>query len=101
MKIINNRTRGAWFNYKVGGMPKRVYLKPYETFEVSDFTNVDQTLHNRTISNYSEIKPAVDSGQTTNVTTVKNVAAVDTDKKFISTAQQVDGNFSIKYTSQS
>jgi len=98
MKITNNRSRGAWFNYKVGGMPKRVFIKGSETFEVSDFTDINQTNHNRSISNFTAAKPAADSGITTNVITTKNVAAVN-GAKVIGTNQQTDGNFEVEYTS--
>ena len=101
MKITNNRSRGAWFNYKVNGMPKRVFIKAYETLEVSDVTDVDQTRHHKTISNFSAAKPAADSGQTTNVITTRGVDSVDEAREPISPAQQATRNFEIKYTSQS
>lgn len=100
MKITNNRSRGAWFNFRVNGMPKREYFKPYETRELADYTDINQSSHNRTISNFSITKPAADSGETTNIVTTKKTASVN-DDKVIGTAQQTDGNFEVKYTSQS
>lgn len=100
MRITNNRSRGAWFNYRANGMPKRVFIKGYETFEVADFTDINQTTHNRTIANFAAEKPAADSGQTTNTVTTKNVSAVN-DAKVIGTNQQTDGNFEVQYTTAS
>ena len=97
MKITNNRSRGAWFNYRVDGMPKRVYLKPYETMEISSFTDIDQTLHNRTIGNFTDIVPDASTGITTNVISARKVAQVDNSKPFISPEQQVNGNWEVKY----
>lgn len=97
MKITNNRSRGAWFNYRVDGMPQKVYLKPYETFEILEFTDIDQTSHNRTIGNFTEIVPDASTGITTNVVSTKNVAKVDNSKPFISPEQQVSGNWEVKY----
>ena len=96
MRITNNRSRGAWFNYKVDGMPKRVYLKGYETLNVTDVTEIDQTSHNRTISNFAATKPIADSGETTTTLTTKNVQKVN-DRK-IGYNQQTDGNFEVEYT---
>lgn len=100
MKITNNRSKGAWFNYRVNGMPKRIFLKAYETFEVSDFTDIDQTNHHKTISNFSDVKPIADSGQTTNVITFRDVDNVDEVREPIGPSQQIAGNFSVKFTSQ-
>lgn len=96
MRITNNRSRGTWFHYKVNGVPKRVFLKGYETFNVTDIVDVDQTTHNRTISNFAAAKPAADSGETTNIVTTKNVAKVSA--RPIGYGQQTDGNFEIEYT---
>lgn len=96
MRITNNRSRGAWFNYRVNGMPKRVYLKGYETLNVPDIVDIDQPVHNRTISNFAAVKPIADSGQTTNVVTTKKTQKVN-DRK-IGFNQQTDGNFEVEYT---
>ncbi|MDG1950768.1 MAG: hypothetical protein P8J32_08215 [bacterium] len=96
MRITNNRSRGAWFNYRVNGMPKRVYLKGYETLNIPDITSQDQTVHNRTISNFAATKPIADSAETTSVITTKNVQKVN-DRK-VGYDQQTDGNFEVEYT---
>lgn len=98
MKITNNRSRAAWFHYRVSGMPKRVFLKAYETREITDVTNIDQTVHNRTIGNFTDVVPNGSTGITTNVVSAKKVAQVDKDKPLISTNQQTDGNWEIEYT---
>ena len=98
MRITNNRSRGAWFNYRVNGMPKREYLKAFETREISEVTNIDQTLHERTIGNFTEVVPDASTAITTNVISTRNVNKVNTKKPFINTNQQTDGNWEIEYT---
>lgn len=100
MKITNNRSRGAWFNYRVKGMPKRIFLKAYETSEVSDFTDIDQSNHHKTISDFSDSKPIFDSGQTTNVITTRDIDNVDEVREPVGPSQQIARNFSVKFTSQ-
>ncbi len=99
MKISNNRTTSAWFNYRANGAPMRVYLQPFETFEIPEYNDVDQSLHHKTISNFSDQKPLADSGITTNTVSVRGVAAVNS-QKGIEINQQLRGNFEIKYRSQ-
>jgi hypothetical protein len=85
MKITNNRSRAAWFHYKVDGMTKKVFIKGYETFNIPNLSDIDQTNHNRTISNFT--------GETTSIRGVKKV----NDRK-IGFDQQTDGNFEVEYT---
>jgi len=98
MKITNNRSRAAWFNYRVDGMPKRVFLKGYETREIADVTDIDQSVHNRTIGNFTDAVPDASTAITTNIVSTKKTPQVNTNKPSISTNQQTDGNWEIEYT---
>ena len=98
MRITNNKKSTAWFKYKVNGKTVNVRMKPFETLQFPDLTDVNKVVSKNTILNFlPAASPYTLSAVTgTNIVTNTNFKEMSvTSKK--SFDQQANGRFEIEF----
>ncbi len=53
MRVTNNRATNAWFNYRINGVPKKVFVGAYKTINLRELHDVNDVSSKRAIANFS------------------------------------------------
>jgi len=81
--------------YKDNGMTQKVFLKPYEEFQLPELIHAEDVVNGKSITNFVVPSPTSYTAIGETIDNI-NVRAVDSEKK-IHTSQQTNGNFEIEY----
>jgi hypothetical protein len=96
MRITNNKKSTAWFKYKVQGKTVNVRMKPFETLQINDLTDVNKVVSKHTILNFSRVSSPFTGLTGTNIVTNINFKEINLNAKK-SFNQQTDGRFEIEF----
>jgi hypothetical protein len=53
MRVTNNRATNAWFNYRINGVAKKVFVGAYKTINLRELRDVNDVSSKRAIANFS------------------------------------------------